>query len=481
MKKLLLQVLLLSALLTRAQFDANPAEHIPFHLQMLQNNGGMKQTDPSNRAIVYRVIANEQDAWDNPGSAWMHVDSQLFTRNTGGVPLTTNNFRYEGGQWNNFTRETYTYDANSNLTLNLTEAYINYLSVFRNDWQTQSTFNSSNDNLLTITQRWDTTGNTWFNKTKYIRSFDGNHHVTQQIFQIWNAGTSNWDPNTRIDYIYDANGNPINVEYMNWNSGTSTWQNATRYLYTYNANSLVTENITKIWNLGTTTWDNVNRYTYTYDSNNNNIGYFKETWSVTVWVPQFRYTYYYNTANQPTGWLRENYQTGPMTYENYSQNFITYDVNGDATMYEYLDWSGHTWIGNRRYTYAYDGNHNRIYELDELYNTSNFTYENQSRYFYYYQAFNVSAVNQLKNELGACIYPNPASNIMLQFWAEENTGITINVFDVAGRLIITQTQGAVSGVNSLQLSGANMVSGNYFIQVTDNRSHQQSVLKFIKQ
>ncbi|MEP7145221.1 MAG: T9SS type A sorting domain-containing protein, partial [Ferruginibacter sp.] len=78
------------------------------------------------------------------------------------------------------------------------------------------------------------------------------------------------------------------------------------------------------------------------------------------------------------------------------------------------------------------------------------------------------------------IYPNPVKN-MLQFSviAPEKTKISIQVNDMAGRMVLQQQQYINNGENKLKLNVSPLTGGIYYLQVTDQTGGKISMYKLV--
>jgi YD repeat-containing protein len=79
---------------------------------------------------------------------------------------------WNGSAWVNSYQNTYTYDANNNLTSELDQ-----------DWN----------------------GSAWENSSQYIYTYDANNNLTSELWQDWNG--SAWVNSSQYIYTYDANNN----------------------------------------------------------------------------------------------------------------------------------------------------------------------------------------------------------------------------------------------------------------------------------
>lgn len=73
------------------------------------------------------------------------------------------------------------------------------------------------------------------------------------------------------------------------------------------------------------------------------------------------------------------------------------------------------------------------------------------------------------------LYPNPVSNQLTVEYQNDIAGqstITMNVFDVMGKLVMTQTTESFEGDNAYYLDMTNLLNGMYIMEVTDGTNRQ---------
>lgn len=481
MKKNILTTLFAATiLLCNAQLTDNA--HLSFYEQLIQT-GGNVQGDGSSRAIVYKQISYRTDLWNNPGSAWVFSDSANYTYNTNAQTTLALAYYYATGMWNNGTKNTTAYNSNGLKELLVGQQWIGHLGTYRNDNQLALTYDANNNLIQELRQSWDTVNTVWVNSVKSIMVYNGNNHMIEFTAQQWNTGTSNWDNLSHATYTRDANGNMLTYINQVWNSGTVAWQNSSKSIRTYNANNSLTSLIEQNWNNTFNSWDNAYQYTYTYDGNNNLSYIATLTWSTinSAWEDLYRRNNVYDAGNRLLSFLREYYYNN--AWGNNDRGVNTYDSYGNQLTSEFWGWNNTSsqWVPSYRFTNNYDGNNNQIYEFQESYNTNNLTYENYLRRYYHYQAFNVADVTNVKNELNASVFPNPASSILLQFGLSQTAPVTVNVYDATGRLLINQNQTAATGTNNLKVEASTLATGNYFVQLINQSTNKSSVIKFVKQ
>ena len=112
------------------------------------------------------------------------------------------------------------------------------------------------------------------------------------------------------------------------------------------------------------------------------------------------------------------------------------------------------------------------------------------RYYYFLKQVDVdnhkvnsapkSAIISENKLANVSIHPNPASdNLMVNFGSVLVSGLHINMFDMAGKLVRVQTIGAVAPDENIQLDVSSLSTGMYMLQLITSESTQS--VKFVKQ
>ncbi|MFC2084903.1 hypothetical protein ACFLS9_07595, partial [Bacteroidota bacterium] len=126
--------------------------------------------------------------------------------------------RWNGSNWENYSKYSSTYDAYNNL----------------------------NERLL---QDWD--GSDWVNEEKYIYTYDANNNMIEELVQIWDG--SDWVNEAKYIYTYDANNNLIERLGQRWD-GTNWVNYLEKSTYTYDANNNMIEFLSQLWD--GSNWEN---------------------------------------------------------------------------------------------------------------------------------------------------------------------------------------------------------------------------------
>ena len=126
-----------------------------------------------------------------------------------------------------------------------------------NDWKITFSYDANGNMVEELDQSW--AGVNWVNFSLYTYTYDVNGNMIEQISQDWEGG--NWVNYSLCTYTYDANGNMIELLGQYWAGGN--WVNECKDTYSYNANGNMIEDLEQIWEGGT--WVNSYRWTYTYE------------------------------------------------------------------------------------------------------------------------------------------------------------------------------------------------------------------------
>jgi hypothetical protein len=75
--------------------------------------------------------------------------------------------------------------------------------------------------------------NTWQNFFKQTFTYDGNNYLANNLSQFWNVTGSTWDNYVQFNYTNNPDGTAFQVVTQLWNAATLAWDNSQRTTYTY--------------------------------------------------------------------------------------------------------------------------------------------------------------------------------------------------------------------------------------------------------
>ncbi len=95
---------------------------------------------------------------------------------------------------------------------------------------------------------------------------------------------------------------------------------------------------------------------------------------------------------------------------------------------------------------------------------------------------NATGIHTTKEVFSAIsTYPNPVSdNVTVSITSEENSNISLAIYDMYGKLISGQKANVVKGNNKINLNTSELAQGVYFISITDSINKKASTVKIVK-
>lgn len=451
---------------------------------------------------VNRKIAQRYDEYQN--NAWVGKDSAVFGYNTQG--LESDRLLVQGlgnNMWNNFLRNTSTYDAIGNITSRRTEIWTN------NAWQNSTlytySYNSANSQTNILYQTWNTSTSSWGNTGKIENTYNSNQDLTKRIAYQWVNNA--WEPTTKQDYDYNASNvllTKFSYTYVNGNwqrferwayqfafgfvsnlersvdDNNGGWRVESRVLSAINGSATparISSERTQRRDTANAIWVDSLRTTYGYTSNllsqKTRDSYNKAT---TNWTDIDQYQYAYNNSNL----LSEEiyFSQGSSTPGLQPDARKTLSYNGNNLLDEikvFAPASGNNWTEISHELLTYNGNDSLTYKKLEDKSGANYTPTEQ--YFYYYDNVSVG-LSEVENLFTtATLYPNPAINIIKVKTDEKIDGTVVaNIFTSAGKRVWSQISN--KPLSNLEFDISDLVQGPYILQLSELKSGRSSTFKF---
>ena len=230
-------------------------------------------------------------------------------------------------------------------------------------WRYYSTLNTytydSNNNLLIDLQigtglRENIEITSWVNTYQISNTYNSENNIQSQIYQKWESDS--WVNNYQYTYTYDSNSNLLTELYQNWEN--NSWINYSQIVHTYDSSNNQLTELRQNWKGDS--WINNYQITRTYDSNNN-ILELHQKWESNIWSNAYQYFYTYDTNNNLITRLRQRPKDN--SWENNYQYVYTYDSNNNMLNDLYQVWWDNSWENKELITYAYDSNNNMLTKL----------------------------------------------------------------------------------------------------------------------
>ena len=400
-----------------------------------------------------RLTSNIEEMWN--GIVWENSFKYVYTYTANGQYETFIQQKWLGSWTNQFKTELTYNGAGERLTETT-------LSWTNNAWLYMSreiyTFNANNFETSYASEDW--VNNAWELSYKYTTSYNANQDIEEQLYQEdLGAGLENV---RKGNYSYSANFKNTEFIQQTWVL-SALWLNQNKTEYTYTPNGEISASASSDWDSNLNSWNKKTRYTYTYDANNNTTSFMHEKGTNNAWVNFSLNNYTYNAANQRTYLKSATWVNN--AWVNKSQDFYTLDANGNALIEQRDSWVNNAWQGLSKYIYTrtiYGNVSTMLYQ-----NWQNGAFTSTSRSFYYYENFDngLSSVNETKFS-ATKLFPNPTNSFAsVEFEATNQELVTVNLFNVMGALVTTQSEQSNVGANRFVLNTQTFAKGLYTVQI----------------
>ena len=422
--------------------------------------------------------------WNMSLQCWDLERKNIFTYDTDGKIISVISFDFNGMEWKNSSQTHWTYDMNEKLTDLATELWdsvsmswkINNESHFTYDANQNQTGNANFNN-------W--TGSTWTAGYNTISAFDNNNNLISSLFQSWDSVAQSWQNHGQYFCTYDSSNNRIAILNQLWNDSLALWDNQYMRFFAYDIFNNIRHTLMESWNGNS--WDTMSQIFSDFDAAGNKTGELWEHWFDSVWVNNWRFTYLYDADNNKTYYSKEfwdgfwimdeeDYYTygvfNTLQYALYRRRHIfimedigefhaTYDWNNNMlTSLSDIWGNGVSQPHYNQHTYTYDGNDNRISEV----NFHKYPSDSDSVHHYY---SNLNPVIENGNVNTSFIFPNPSNG---NFTVAINKGLidAIEIFNLLGEKVFSKK---FANAKSQYLQ-ANLSRGLYFVTIIQNEKRK---------
>jgi Secretion system C-terminal sorting domain len=385
------------------------------------------------------------------------IDKTKYMYNSNGKLTSEVNKSWNGTNWVNSNRKTFTYDSNGNET----------------SW---------------LSENWDDTN--WVNYFSYTKEYDSSKNLTSWLYEDWED--TKWIHNTRRKFTYDSNNNITSFLYEEWDANNLLYINRTTY--TYDPSGNIISGVIEKWN--ETDWETISRGNSTNDSNGNMISWINESWNGTNWVNSNRKTFTYDSNGNETSWLSENWiDTNWINYSSYTR---IYDSNGNQTLWVFQTWDDTNWVTNSRRNYTYDSDENIIAMLYEIWDGENWSlgtnhiileHQNGNYYSLTFAEIEIfyKTITDVKNEESTINkfslsqnYPNPFNPTTTIHYSIPSTNLVqLKVYNILGAEVASLiNEIKVIGNYKVSFDASTLSSGIYFysLQTEDYKEIKKLIL-----
>ncbi len=191
--------------------------------------------------------------WDDTTNSWNNTDKTMNEYDSNNYLIETVYYKGSGTNWNIYSRSIFTYDSVYNLILNLYQGWQaqwenlnrtlyyyddNKLSQYiwqqwiNNSWESDHRESFTYDANNNLTERLVETavGSGWINLLRDVRSYNQLNQLYSILTYYWI--TNSWVMDRSVDYNYDSFGNIIEYIIKHW-LDNNTWEYQWRVNYNY--------------------------------------------------------------------------------------------------------------------------------------------------------------------------------------------------------------------------------------------------------
>lgn len=282
--------------------------------------------------------------WDIPSTTWKNSSQSNYTNNPDGTVQQIVTQTWDAGLslWDDATRTTFTYNASKKVLTMTSELWLT--AFWQNFSKNTYTYDVSGYLTNTLFQNWDLLSSSWknFNQSNYSNNPDGT--ASQVTIQLWD-GVSSWTNSQRYTYTYNTSKKVLTKLTEMWISGN--WQNSTMETNSYDINGYLINELTQSWDQLSSTWKNQSQNNYSNNPDGTTHQEISQTWDgVSAWINNERMTYTYGTV---TGYADLSEDSDLTIYPNPAHEIITIHANISTPGLGYVisDFSGREILSGR--------------------------------------------------------------------------------------------------------------------------------------
>jgi hypothetical protein len=424
------------------------------------------------------------------------------------------------------------YDENGNLILSASYDWNSYKNKWEGVYKDECFWDEAGNQIISRHSFWNYDLNSWRLEYKHEYSWDSNKNKTSETSYYWNTNLNEWIGSYKFEYSYDAKGNVVLEVHSDWYCGGTGWTIALKEEIFYDANDNKTLVKVFCWNGGDSFYS---KSEYSYDANGKQIlevvSYCSNP-EANDWILFSRTGNIYDSIGHLISEIRLEWPTiyllGRGTYKaeysydvngNMILSFLynldkntnvwilkdkeeyTYDASGRQTLLINYDWDSATnvWVisvkdedaydnqGNKIlsiWTYWDSGTHELIFsskeetffnvngkKISEAYynrqDISNYWNLVSKTYYSYKPSLIINSESEIK------VFPNPFRDMLYIGLPEEPEYTLFELYDSAGRKIITSKEKVID------LSF--LAQGVYMIRVIDKNGSLIKTMKVVKE
>ncbi len=500
MKKLILTMVAITVVV------ASYAHQNPFERNRIQNTSRAKMM--ANYKLPNILLSNinvptltKNSYWNDFSSSWETQSALVSTYSNNRL---VSELQVSYNQTDTFGMYVYTYDNNNRYSMVEYKNYDPSTHTFTDNGR--QTFSYANFGSYTaLVEVYDMGTNTWTPSMRVVALFDNHFNNVKYSYETYNSGMwqISFAYSTQISY-YDNSGKLLETVDSNYNQSSLLMEASYKMSRTYNSAGQVQSilyydfdnNVAVLNEVDSVKYDNngvptsltmydpilmtpmymlhdinwAGGFNATIDLfKNQPISYLESEFANIAWVLVARYTTQFPDNFGSRVELNEEYVNNVYLPAYRRSNINDSHINIIEESEEEYDATILNWIptyGNK-YSYQYDISGNMTEKISMQFQSMDTSYVNNQRLEFSNFINITSGVNTTKT-LETKLYPNPTSNgsVSIKLNLEKTSPISIDVIDLNGRVISSQNENFVQGLNTVQLDG--LTQGMYFVVISSD-------------
>ena len=170
--------------------------------------------------------------WNTTKEDFVYSWRQTYTYNANKKVTEIQEESYYDDAWHSSNRETFEYDANSNLLMDIKESY------------------------NTLTSKWEPT-------KRWVYTYDANNQVLSIVSSTYDSGVSGFVLEAKQEFAYDAAGNEVETKDAYWDGAQWVYQNKSENIY-IEGTDYIKKQLYYMYDTGSSSFVNTGFGTYYY-------------------------------------------------------------------------------------------------------------------------------------------------------------------------------------------------------------------------
>ena len=361
-------------------------------------------------------------SWDRNKDEWSIPYKEEFNRDDSGILHSKFRFSDNVGYLSH-QRNSFSYDQNGNLLLEINSLWNTSNKLWMNISKKENSYNGNNQLIVQKNFSWNDTNQNWVATKMTENDYDSKKNHILSILFLWNTTLNKFDSSQKLEWSFDKSNYLARHKISQWSNASNEWLLDVHGEYSYNGLGELVLFKSGRRNMTNSFFDST-LLTYKYDANSNLIEFKQQYWDSLhkEWVNLYKSSFLYNIGIESADVILppDLRVYGYPTYRNQMTEKLEFDWNPKNS----------SWITK---------------------NLAKFNYSN--------------FVAMGKGDNGVLIFPNPTTGKVFVEVEKHPGKITLNLYDISGKLVMTNIS-----YSSSFMDISNLSKGLYTLGVYENNN-----------